>query len=202
MDSITAFRLLDLPTELRLEILEYAVTSEKAITARVTVPREAYLLYLPSITKVSHRLRKESLPLYFESNEFYFSVKDVLETTPVQDLRFERRLLGFGAWCEAVGLESFMRIRRFVLRAFGSLHAPSVRVELDGKGGVEMEVRCLWQGSGTRRPKAEAKRPPEKLVQVAKEAVMRNGGKGLKPEDVVELCREIQRSGAELLYSR
>lgn len=195
----TPFRLLDLPAELREDIFRFTVGSPHAIAPRVSIPRDAFVLRLPTLTKVSRQFRQETLPLYFEGNTFHFNVKDVLETPLEQDLRFEKKLLTFGAWCEAAGREQFCRIRSFSLSTGGNMQASNVVVCLGRYGRVEMEVRCFWRGSGSRRPRYEAQAAPEGLKEVAKEAVARNEGSCLLPEDVTVLYREIQRLGADLL---
>ena len=60
------------------------------------VPRCAYLLQLPPLTHVSQQLRKETLPIYFEENEFYFNISDVLETTTALQQDEEKKLHTFG----------------------------------------------------------------------------------------------------------
>ncbi|KAK4508578.1 hypothetical protein PRZ48_002317 [Zasmidium cellare] len=66
-------RLLDLPTELRLSIFEFALTSP---TPTVTFRLDPYQLdtYTPALqpplTRVSRQLRAEILPIYYESNAF------------------------------------------------------------------------------------------------------------------------------------
>lgn len=198
--TTTPFRLMDLPTELREDIFRFTVESPHPIAPRVSIPRDAFVLRLPPLTKVSRQFRQETLPLYFEGNIFHFNVKDVLETPLEQDLRFEKKLLTFGAWCEAAGRKRFCRIRSFSFSTGGNMHAPNVVVCLGRYGRLEMEVRCFWQGSGSRRPRYEAQAAPEGLIEVAKEAMARNDGSCLLPEDVIVLCREIQRLGGDSFF--
>ncbi|KAF2161220.1 hypothetical protein M409DRAFT_59225 [Zasmidium cellare ATCC 36951] len=204
----THFRLLDLPVEVREHILRYALQVPYYISPRVSIPRDAFVLRLPPLTRTCHLLRKESLPLYFECNTFHFNLKDVLETPLEQDLRFEKKLLTFGAWCEAVGSERFARIRSFALNlrgggVGGGMYVPNVVVTVGRFGKVDVEAKCLWQGEGGGGPKYEAKPAPEELVRVVREVVARNQGSGcLLPRDVVQFCRAVERFGPALPYLR
>lgn len=193
------FRLLDLPPELREQILLFALAQPQPIEPRVIVPRDAFVHRLPALTRASRLLRQESLPLYFEANIFHFKVRDVLEPTLSQDLRFDKKLLTFGAWCEAAGREMFGRIRKFEFETLGGADAVNVCVTL-GKGGrVDVEVRSYWL-RGKAKPASKA--APESLVGIVKEAARSNEKGCLYPEDVVTVCREIRRCGADLLVSK
>lgn len=182
------FRLFDLPRELRDLIFTFAVraeTPEQSISPRVSIPRDAFVLRVPALTHVCRQARRESLPLYFESNTFAFDVRDVTEAPLQQDLRYEKKLLTFGAWCEAVGLQAFGAIRRF------RFSWPAVWVHLRGRGVVEVWCQRLCDGpNGCYLQRVPA---PEKMADMVRRAVEGNGG-FLLPTDVVELCGEIKRS--------
>lgn len=65
--------LLDLPAELRERIFIFAVTSSKTLVTFRLEPfqRDSYQEAVqPTITQVSRPVRREALPLYYDSNEF------------------------------------------------------------------------------------------------------------------------------------
>lgn len=71
--SMPPSRLLTLPAEIRSLIFEYAVTFDKtAVTFRLdTYQQDCYSQAVqPPLTKVSRQVRFESLPIYYECNDF------------------------------------------------------------------------------------------------------------------------------------
>ena len=186
------FHLLDLPAELRELVFAFTVLSDLPISPRVFIPRDAFVLRLPAVTQVSRQVRKESLPLYFEVNSFQFNIKDVIELPLAQDLRYEKKLLTFGAWCEAAGAEHFQRIRHFSLKTSSAVSAPAVVLDLGASRQFRMEIRCYWQGGVRKRPRLQVGEAPGVLFDVVREMLEKNDGKGLLPGDIVDLCGEIQ----------
>lgn len=189
------FRILDLPVELREEILRYAVKAPNNISPRVSIPRDAFVLRLPALTKTCHLLRKESLPLYFEENTFRFVLKDVLEDLLEQDLRFEKKLLTFGAWCEAVGMELLSRVKRVVISMahddVRSKHnATRVLLTMGRFGKVEVELLSLrLDGEGSQW---EARPARQGLVRAAKDTIEENPRAGcLLPHGIEQFCTEM-----------
>ncbi|KXT18894.1 hypothetical protein AC579_3522 [Pseudocercospora musae] len=65
-------RLSALPAEIRNAIYEYVVTTEQAVTFRLDAFQQEYYApaVQPALTRVSRKVRAESLPLYYECNEF------------------------------------------------------------------------------------------------------------------------------------
>ncbi|EME47804.1 hypothetical protein DOTSEDRAFT_78005 [Dothistroma septosporum NZE10] len=205
MEAPTPFRLLSLPPELRDLILAFTLLCPLPISPRVFIPRDAFVLRLPAVTQVNRQIRKESLPLYFAVNTFQFNIKDVIEAPlhVAQDLRYEKKLLTFGAWCEAceaAGSDSFLRIRKFELKTGSAVSAPAVTLDLGKKREVRMEVRCYWQGGARRRPRLQCCEAPGRLVEVVRGILESNEGRGLLPGNVIELCGEIQGSVPRMLH--
>ncbi|KAK4631380.1 hypothetical protein CLAFUW4_02664 [Fulvia fulva] len=194
------FRLLDLPAELREHIFAFAVLSDLPISPRVFIPRDAFVLRLPAVTHVNRQVRQESLPLYFEVNTFQFNVKDVMELPLAQDLRYEKKLLTFGAWCEAAGADQFRRIRHYSLKTSSAVSAPAVMLDLGASRQFRMEVRCYWQGGMRKRPRLQIGEAPEVLYDVVRGMLETNDGKGLLPGDVVDLCGEVQLCVPRMLH--
>ncbi|SMR45481.1 unnamed protein product [Zymoseptoria tritici ST99CH_1A5] len=61
-----------LPAEIRTLVFEFTVTAEQFMTFRLdTFQREYYVpATQPALTRVSRRVRSESLPLFYECNDF------------------------------------------------------------------------------------------------------------------------------------
>lgn len=168
----TPSRLLDLPVELREQVLRYALKVPYRISPRVYTPRDAFVLRLPALTKTCHLLRKESLPLYFEENTFHFNDEDVIERHLHQDLRFEKRLLTFGAWCEAAGVERLAKVRRVSIRMSKSrTDAKYVLLTMTRFGKVEVELE--WLRSDGKESRYEVRPAPETIERVVKRAMER-----------------------------
>ena len=65
-------RILSMPAEIRGLIFEYVVTSEVVVTYRLdSYSKDSYTeATQPALTRVSRQIRAESLPLFYECNEF------------------------------------------------------------------------------------------------------------------------------------
>ncbi|KAF7198520.1 hypothetical protein HII31_00259 [Pseudocercospora fuligena] len=97
-NSITVFRLLDLPPELRNRIYEYVVVEENILIPSICHHRERTYAVQPAITKVNRQIRDESLSVFYGCNKFEVHVHRC-------DFDF------FSEWMNTVGVSNRQRLR-------------------------------------------------------------------------------------------
>ncbi|TKA25524.1 hypothetical protein B0A50_05385 [Salinomyces thailandicus] len=178
-----ASHLLALPAELREIILLDVVRQDQLICPRATIPRDAWTLQIPSISKVCQQLRAEGLGLHYSRNTFAFPIQDVScseqHTHLPQDLRYEHSLLTYHSWCAAAGPDNVRRIRDFRLVCSSGIWL-SLSLYAEGKFRLTPSERPLAEGALTRVCRG--------VVGAVQEILDAGDGKGLWPKDLEFIC--------------
>lgn len=129
-ETRTTFRLLDLPSELRLRIYEYAVTSEHPV--KITYHNDGYGMWYsqaaiarrtqPALTRASKEIRVDAIKLYYTRNDFEagYCVSKVGESKTLME------------WLECIGA-----VNRGFLRV--------LKISDCNSGGVDNDV-CMEGG--------------------------------------------------------
>lgn len=180
-DDITFDRLSELPPELRQIILLHYFDS--------LVVREARHKQQPPVTRVSRKLREESLPLHYECCEFAIDAVDDPRTKP------GRRVpqLQAAPFVQNTTIENFARIKALTL-LFHDLGA-HVQLDLRDKDNPVVSAWVLWFISGSYTDGAVRvgkQRLISELRALAMSIVAREGPLELRLSDLEEM-REILR---------
>lgn len=77
LESLSSpFRLLDLPVELRNRIYHFVLSDHRNFVLLLSWQRQQHMGY-PAITKVSHQIRDEVLPVFYSSSSFVLVKQDL-----------------------------------------------------------------------------------------------------------------------------
>ena len=127
---------------------------------------------------------------------------DVLEKPLKQDIRYEKKLLTFGAWSEAAGDDNFVHIRNFGFSSGPHLY---VFVRILNHGKLELRVDpSILQSTKTGKPVLfdgcrKTTHEEGEVMRLLYRAVERNGNRGLYPEDLKGVCQAILDHPEEML---
>lgn len=123
--SPSRFRLMDLPSENRNRVFSYALPGQGHVYTRNVVN-----FRFPAITRVSHQVRQETLPLLFAESTFVFNVgtNATGEATTTADDTESPRTLGFDKHVQAFITDAgdsaiFRNVTLYVQRAAFTAYA-------------------------------------------------------------------------------
>lgn len=182
-------RLLDLPPEIREHIFTFAVTSEKPIvTFRLdTFQQDSYEeASQPTITRVSRQVRRETLPLFYECNEFIIHTEGQKAEDAYCWLHYNQphlpKLARFALWV------------RYVARVDNvspSSGAIGVYLQHDAREGC-WKVSDEWRWITVVRKPAMVKQDGSILVEISRHFMEGRSRSELDAEQYVEFMKKLK----------
>ncbi|KAK5679780.1 hypothetical protein LTS10_007728 [Elasticomyces elasticus] len=194
-DGAWTFPLLDLPPELRLQVYDHHFATYKHLEGTNVVP-------LP-VTAVCRQLRKEALPLFYDTQGFCFSAVLLPPSGPAtRTMNFDHSTTSI---VRRLRDSSFLIIRRLHLKLTIYNNPQWVREQVDCKidlGGshTAASVReCSFLGGGTGSRHEEEASATARISKILNGMAARGEGRALQRTDIKTLLQALWAGDSEVV---
>ncbi|KAK4958199.1 hypothetical protein LTR10_004625 [Elasticomyces elasticus] len=194
-DDVWTFPLLDLPPELRLQIYDHQFALYNHLKATNVVP--------PPVTAVCQQLRKEALPLFYDSHGFCFTALLLPPSGPAtRTMNFDPSTTSI---VRRLRDSSFLLIRRLHLKLtiYDNLiwvsEQVDCKIDLGGSHTAASVRECRFSGGDTSSRHEDETSATARISSVLNSMTARGEGRSLQRTDIKTLVQALWAGNSKVV---